>query len=276
MFGCYKRVPPNPPKLTIIPSDSVINISVITPVVFKIHGFSDEDLRSMKISTTPEIFSFDTAFAKFTHEIIFSKKVILPQEVPDLPADSLISITFSLTDNYNTTTIVKDLRVIDAFPRLTYDTVTLVFPGGKFLYDVVTKQAKDTTAEPGTFDFGFAISDDAGYVIASADAPWLATTCNAYGISYTINGQRHTHIKNTNVDYNSIDKKFLYYADIVDEYINTNPSNGSGVDHLGIGSIFLFQLDDGRKGAGKILGLTSNSVTLAVKVQIKAANEQDK
>ncbi len=273
-YGCIDREPPEPPRLYILPQDTIVDISVVNPAEFYISGTSDEDLKTFSINTDPFIYMFDTTFGTFVHKFSYTAVIRLPQNIESLGSDSLIQVTFRVSDYVNTTQVVKYLRVRNPYPSLVYDTVTLVFPDGNFLYDVASRRAYDSTAQAGSFDFGFAYNTDQGLTVASPDAFWLSGVCGQNGIAYSTTSQRHTLINYTQINFEEMDDKFMYYLDVNPQYISGNQAYGIGVDGLGAGTVFVFKTAEGRKGAAKVVSTTVNSIKLEIKAQSRVQDDQ--
>ncbi len=267
--GCVEPQGPIPPRLYITPEDNEVPISLVNPVIFEIRGKSDEDMQKFYIRTDPFIYSFDTVFPEFVHEFNYNAEIKLPENISPFPEDSTITIQFVLEDAYARAAITKKLIIKDAFPDLNYDTVTLNFPDGAFFYNVMTQEALDTSADNGSFDLVFAYDNTLGATIASPDAMWLENVCVQNQVAYSTAEQRHTIINASQVDFNSMDDRFMYNLEVNPNYINGNQAYGIGVDGLTTGSVFVFELQGGNKGAAKVLSVSPTSITLAVKVQYK-------
>ncbi len=262
-----------PPQLQITPEDSIIKCSNVKPAVMLITVNSDEDLISFHIETNPIIYRFDTTFPAFTHRYVDSFAIKIPEGI-ELPSDSIITASITASDPYNSTTVVKYLRVEDAYPDLVQDTITLYTPlEGQCFFDLATHQFLDTTAEAGTFDIAFVVGNDGAYTLASPDAPWLASTLDDQGITYSVDGQRITKLNRSLVDYDAMDDRYMYYMTVTERYLYNTPSYGIGVEALSMGNTIIFQAQDGRKGAIKVLAIrpASSSIVLAIKYQWRPA-----
>ncbi len=273
LFAGCKPKEPIVPQLNISPTDSIVKCSTIKPAVFHIKARTQEDMKSFHIETNPVIFRFDTLFPSFTHQYIDSFVIKIPEGI-ELSSDSLITAKFSVKDPYNTTTVIKYLRVVDPYPDLIQDTVILYTPLlGKGFYDLATHTALDTTAAAGSFDIAFVVGNDGAYTITSPNAPWLASTLQGQGINYSVDGQRITKIAKSLVAYNSMDDRYIYYMTVTERYLYNTPSDGIGVEALSIDNTLIFETQDGRKGAMKVLSIRpgSSSIVLAIKYQCRVA-----
>ncbi len=262
-----------PPQLEISPDDSVIECSNVKPAVLHITATGQEDLISFKIETNPVMYRFDTTFPAFTHRYIDSFVIKIPEGI-ELPSDSIIIASFTVADPYNSTTIVKYLQVVDAYPDLIQDTIKLYTPKlGKSFFDLVTHQLLDTTAEPGSFDIAFVVSKDGGYTLTSPNAPWLASTLQDQGINYNAEQQRITKIARSLVDYDAMDDRYIYYMTVTERYLFNTPSYGIGVEALALSNTLIFEAQDGRKGAIKVVGIqpADSAIILGIKYQWRPA-----
>ena len=270
--SCFKTPEPIPPRLYIEPEAETLNISVIHPVTFYIRAKSDEDLKSFSVTTSPFIYAFDTTFGNFVHSFTKTITIHLPSELSQVPEDSLITVQFILKDYYNTKIVTKFLHIVAPYPELFEDTIVLYFPRSPSFYDTQERTTRDSTAQRGSFDLVYAFSTDDGITIASPDAFWLESVFAANSRSYSASGQRHTKINYSNVEFNDMDKRFMYYLTVNPHYIESNQAYGIGVEALTLNSVFVFQTQDNIKGAGKLIGATSDSITLAIKFQKWAAD----
>ena len=262
-----------PPQLEINPEDSIIECSNVKPAILHITATGQEDLISFNIETNPVVYRFDTTFPAFTHRFIDSFVIKIPEGI-ELPSDSIITTSITVADPYNSTTIVKYLRVVDAYPDLIQDTIILQTPKlGKSFFDLATHQLLDTTAEPGSFDLAFVVSNDGGYTITSPNAPWLASTLQDQGINYNAEQQRITKIARSLVDYDAMDDRYIYYMTVTERYLYNTPSYGIGVEGLITGTTIIFQAQDGRKGAIKVVGMhpADSAIILGIKYQWRPA-----
>ncbi len=261
------------PELDITPQDSIVNFSAVQPAIFLIKGTGMEDLRSFSITTSPFIYKFDTSFPAFKHFYMDSIVIKLP-EGAELPSDSIIIASFTLSDVYSSTTVIKYLRAQDAYPDLIHDTIILYHPTqGPSYFDMETHSLLDTTAENGTYDLVFANSSDLGYTIASPDAPWIADTYAQDSINYTLDNQRQTKLQKSLVDFNTMDDRFMYYLTVTERYIQNTPGYGIGIEGLSLGTVFVFQTQSGRKGAVKVIGAipSNQAIILDIKYQSRPA-----
>ncbi len=262
-----------PPKLDISPQDSIIECSNVKPAIISVLATAQEDITSFKIETNPIIFRFDTTFPAFTHRYIDSFVIKIPEGI-ELPSDSIITASFTVSDPYNSSTVVKYLRVVDAYPDLIEDTIILHTPlTGKSFFDLATRQILDTTAEPGSFDIAFVVSNDGAYTLTSPDAPWLQTTLEDQGITYNSEAQRITKMNRSLVDYDAMDDRYIYYMTVTERYLYNTPSYGIGVEALSLGNTIIFQAQDGRKGAIKVVGMqpADSAIILGIKYQWRPA-----
>ncbi len=266
--SCYKKEGPVPPRLYITPENEKTNISVVKPVTFYIRGKSDEDLKSFKINTSPQIFSFDTTFGTFTHEFVIVKTISLPEKLDSIPEDSIITVEFYLNDYYNQTFAVRYLRIVNPYPPLYEDTITLYFPGEPSFYDTYEKTTRNHNAQVGSFDLVYAFSSQDGITIASPSSYWLESVFANNALSYTSSNQRNTALNYSNVAYSDMDARFMYDLSVNPHYIESNQAYGSGTEALVQGSIVVFKTQKGTKGAFKVLKATSDSVQLAIKFQL--------
>ena len=270
IFSC-KTKEPQPPVLEIQPIDSIVECSNVKPAFFKVSAFANEDLLSFSIETEPIIYRFDTSFRSFTHNYVDSFSLAIPENV-ELDEDSIIIASFSISDHYNTITIVKYLKVVDAYPDLIQDTLTFYTPKvGKGFFDLVTHSFLDTTADPGSFDLAYALNTDGSNILCSPNAPLLAEILTNRGISYSIENQRNTKINRSLVDYGAMDDRYIYYMTVTERYLYNTPSDGIGVEALTIGNTLIFEAQDGRKGAIKILNIhpADSAITIAIKYQYR-------
>ncbi len=266
-YSCFKSPEPIPPRIYVEPETETLNISVIHPVTFYIRAKSDEDLKSFAVQTTPFIYAFDTTFGSFVHSFTKTITIRLPSELSQVPDDSLIQVQFILKDYYNTKIVTKFLHIVEPYPELYEDTVVLYFPRSPSFYDTQDRTTKDSTAQRGSFDLVYAFSSDDGITIASPDAYWLESVFASNARSYSASGQRHTKINYSNVEFNDMDDRFMYYLNVNPHYIESNQAYGIGVEALTLNSVFVFQTQDNIKGAGKIIGATADSIILAIKFQ---------
>ncbi len=264
--GCIKKQEIAPPELTVSPDDTV-DISYITPVYFTIKGFSNEDLEEFKVETTPFVYQFDTIFAPYTHFLDRRLKVTVPQYVENAPEDSIIMITFALSDHFHKTTDTAYLHLVSGYKDVVRDTAVMEFPGGDFYYSVADCTVTGLSTNADKFDLVYATDADMHSTIASPDAPWLVDALSAQNIPYTVDDKNTTYINTSQVTFDQIDAQYLHYLDVPPHYIGNSELNGYGVDNLQIGSVIVFKTAAGLKGAAKVLDINGDFITLALIIQ---------
>jgi len=240
-----------PPVLTISP-DTTAYISVIKPVEFKIEGYANEDLVDFEISTSPFIDEFDTLFPSFTHNLSKEFKFNLTAtNMPELGSDSIITVTFRLSDSYNTTIVERYLKVYNGYPEYIVASSSMWYKAdSSFFYSFdYFNEFTFTQIQDYSFDLVALYDDDLGFILASPDAFYISQKLNELAYIYSSSNRRRTQLSRITTPYENITSKFLYELSVSEQYIDENGQNGVGVENLQVGDVLVFNHNDGRKGA---------------------------
>ncbi len=272
--NCEPEPKMEPPTLNITPQDTQ-EISSIFPVTFHINGFANEDLKSFNISTAPYFFEFDSIFGTFKHTLEMDITIELPELLPDLTSDSLISVTFELSDNYDKTTIIRILKVVDGFPPIITNSATLTYKHDSALFysfDTETALTFEQITDR-NFDLILLKDDTYGFVLASPSAALPANTLTDIGYTYSASNKNKTSMMNFNTNFDDVDNRFIYYLDVSNSYIDDNVGYGVGITNLEENDIIAFKTFSGKKGVMMITHIDSltNSLSFSYKYQIRVA-----
>jgi hypothetical protein len=275
LFSC-KKPPMLPPSITVFPEDSIIQISPVKPDTFRIKAFSNEDLYKLEIYTNPNIYSLDSVFPTFTHSLDFSIIISVGDQIQSLPEDSIIKLKFTLRDHYMFDTVVKYLKLVSGYGKISEDSAELSYGhDSAFFYSFESKVALTfNNIQKKKFDLIFIddTSGSNGFILCSPDAFYPSNKLSEIAYNYNATDQNHTKINGFATDYSDIDAKFLYNLDISDGYINDNEGDGGGHAHLKKGDILAFQLASGRKGVLKVTKLDSAKLKIGFVYKIQDAN----
>jgi len=268
-FSCFPNQDIIPPDLNVSPTDTV-EISSISPVTYDISGFGNEELKRLKIFTVPYVFSKDTSFIALTHSFSFKSKITIIDDIPELGDDSIISVSFKLSDNYNSTEIVRYLKIISGYGYIDEDSEKLVFNSftdTNFFYSCVTKSSlKLSEITKTNNDFAFIYDTTDGFVLASSDAFYISQKLHSF---YDATDKNQTTMNKFSTDFEEIDSKFLYYLTISGTYINNDAGLGNGISELKTGDIIAFETQNSKKGIIQILStnIPEESITFRMKIQ---------
>jgi hypothetical protein len=260
-----------PPELTVTPEDQQ-NISAINNVTYNIKGFGNEDLKSFKLYTTPYFYKFDTTFGTFVHSLNFEITLQLPEILQDLPDDSIITVTFELADSYDKTTVIRTLKVIDGYTpifegsgKLVYQRDTAIFFSFENEMPLKFDQITDRN-----FDLVFLKDTALGYIFASPTAVFSAYNLVHLGYSYSASNKSQTSLTRFNTNYSDVDKRFIYYLNVADSYIDDNIGNGRGEENLKVNDVIAFKTMNGKKGVLMISDIDSatNTISFDYKYQL--------
>lgn len=252
LVACENNLPEiDPPELSVSP-DTIVNISTLNSAKFQITGFSSEDLITFSVSTTPYFENYDTIFPSFTHNIVKEIKFILSEvNMPVLTEDSLINVSFKLSDNFNTTEIKRTLRVVDDYPKLLVDSSYLVcLKDSSFFYSFqYLRPFNFIEISDFSFDLVALYDDDFGFVLASPDANFISQKLVEFTYFYNTTGKQHTSLSRVSLDFNDITPQFLQNMSPNEQFINDNGSNGVGVTLVHQGDVITYYDDNEKKGA---------------------------
>ncbi len=273
--SCLQREEPEAPILTITP-DSTVEISSVTPVTYILDGFSNEDITELKIESTPYFFEYDTLFGIFNHTVSKKIKIQISDNIAGLGTDSIITITFYLSNNYKTTEEVRLLKVVDGYPDITTGTATLYFAFDSTMFynfDYYTEvsffQIDDVSPDIAML-YDYKYSGAWEFIIASPDASVVEDEMYTLLYSYSAIGKRRTSISRLNTDYESIDPRALYFLSVSEEYINDNVGNGVSIAKVNVGDVFAFKLKNELKGVFRITEIdeTTKKLSFEYKIQL--------
>ncbi len=272
IYSCIDKTAPDLPVVVITP-DSIMEISPIAPVYYKITATSDEDLTGFKLTSKPSIFIRDSSFGNFTHEISISSKIKLPQIVYGLSDDSLVTLIFEISDTENTIEIEKTLKVVRGYIDVLLDSVTMTSqPDGFFFYSSADTAvyAYEEGMDMSNIDFVFLHDNQLGYIFCSPNANIVKEKLLESEIEYSISTQNHTKLTSfLNTSWSDINYKTIYNLSVVEEFIDGNPSYGVGLNDLYSSQIIAFETYDGRKGAIQIKNTTKNERHLEFVLKIQ-------
>lgn len=269
-FSCFEKQTILKPTLVILP-DTTVNISLISPVAFSLNGFSNEDLKNFKVETHPFIYKFDSIFPEYTHKLEYQLILTLPEVMNNLPEDSIINVTFTLTDYFNITEINQQLKVIYGFPSFISDSVTLVFDNDTtmFFSFETGNVLSFNEIEDLNFDIVLVYDDDLGFILASPDAFYVSPKMVEILYYYTTTGKKHTALSSFLTSMDLIDAKFLYYMSVGDAYIDNNRANGVGVENLQVGDMLAIECSNGKKGVLEVYNINTETKSLSFFVKIQ-------
>ncbi|MBN2663954.1 MAG: hypothetical protein JXR68_09925 [Bacteroidales bacterium] len=240
-----------PPLMKIFP-DTIVGISVISPVSFTINGSANEDIVNFSVTTTPFIDEFDTIFPSFTHS--FSKQFVFAltdANMPDLDADSTITVIFEVNDSYNKTVVERYMKVYNGYPLYSVDSTELCYMYDSTFFYSLDYFSDFTFSQIQNFIFDMVVlyDNNLGFVIASPDAFYISQKLNELAYIYNSSNRRHTSFSKISIGFNAVTAKYLYFLSVSEQYINENGGNGVGVDHLEVGDVIAFKHNNGKKGA---------------------------
>lgn len=259
-----------PPKMTILPDDSIISISPINPVTFNVSVFSNEDLKKFEIETDPFVFKFDTSFSGFMHELKYRKKIEIPDTIAGLASDSLIHITFRASDAYTTVEQHKILKVESGYTNLINDTQTLYFQvDSAMFYSAIDTVSLKFDEINYNFDVVMIYDQNDGFVLASPDAYYVKLKMPSLSYSYDNTGQRTTKFLKFSTNFDEITPRFVFYLDVNDSYIDENAGYGYGVAYLQKNNTIAFETDEGKKGVLIIDSLNSDTKMMQFRVKVQ-------
>jgi len=269
LVSCVEIQPSQPPTITITP-DELTEISILKPVIYTVTVFSNEDLKKFKLTSTPTIFVKDTTFGEYSHHLTFSFSLKLPNITYSTYNDSLVTLKFEVSDEFNTTIKTSQLKITQGYPAVINKSIELeAQPDGLMFYSfsadslyTLANVAKDSA------ELAFVWHSTYKHVLCSPDAHFLNTVLQEYyPFDNTI--MLHTKAQRLYSDWDEIDAKYLYEYVVSEYYINGNLSNGVGVNNCENGYIIGFELIDGRKGALEITNVlkTTNKIYLNIKIQ---------
>lgn len=270
IFSCFPNQDIIPPDLTVSPSDTT-EISSISPVTFNILGFGNEELSRFKISTVPFVYSEDTSFVALTNSIVLKSKISIIDNIPELGEDSIITVTFKLIDKYNTTEIVRYLKVISGYGYVDEDSAKLLYgTDTNFFYSCSTKSSFSFSEITKTnIDLVFIYDATDGFVLASPNAFYISDKLNFIGLFYDATGRNQTKMNKFSTDFSQVDAKFLYYLTVSGSFINDNGGNGYGSSNLKANDVIAFETENLKKGMIKIIStsIPEKSITFKIKIQ---------
>jgi len=271
--SCIDKEAPDLPNVIITP-DTILEISPIDPVSYVITASSEEDLTGFKITSNPSIFIKDSTFENFTHEISVSTKIKLPQILQGLPEDSIVILTFEVSDTENTIQIEKQLKVVRGYIDILSDSTTMTsLPDGLFFYSTsdTTVHAYEEGMDMSNIDLAFIHDYDLGYTLCSPNANIVRDKLLEADIQYDATNKNLTKLTSfPNTYWFDINYKTIYNLSLVEEYVNGDPTNGIGINDLFPSKIIAFETHDQRKGVIQIKSTTKNGKQLEfyIKVQV--------
>lgn len=268
--ACIDTEPTQPPALTVDPFENQ-EISTKKSVTYTITGSDQEDIVKFELKSTPAIFQFDTTFKARTHNIKFTKKLILPSVIA-IPDDSTIYLDFILKSTTLSTTESRVLRIIKSADPITQYTVDMsAQPGGNIYYSVALNNSLSQLVATNfdRIDLGFVWTNDQGYVLCSPDAPYFASALVNSGLDYTVAGKNHTKFQAIDVDFSTVDAAYINEMTVKDSPIAANALYGSGVSQLYDNKTVAIQTQNGKKGVIKIISAAkySNKIAFSLKIQ---------
>ncbi len=249
LYSCIDRQSPEPPELTVLP-DSMINISSINSVSYKVEAFANEDLVDFSVESDPNFLIFDSTFNAFTHYFDYNINVNINDNLQGLSEDSIITLTFQIRDSYNTSTETRQLKVVNDYPEIKIDSGQMCYnKDSAFFYNFEYKTGYTfAEIEDYKFDLVLLYDDDLGYIFASPSAFYISQKLDEFNYQYNSSNRRNTKLAQINTIFDEITAKNLYNLNVSEEYINDNQGNGVGVNDLLTGSMLSFELDNGLKG----------------------------
>ncbi len=269
VFSC-KEPDLIPPNMTVTPTDSLIIVSPLKPVTFEITGFGNEDLKKFEITTTPYLFSVDTEMTGFSHNFYYKKKVEIPDLLPNLGKDSLVTVTFSLSDSYNTTKQTRTLRITAGYPQLTEDTVDLYFAfDSAMFYSALNKQKLTFVETNQDFDMVAINDDNLGFVIASPNAFFAKLKLQQLSYNYDIDNKRITKFEKFSTLESEITPQFVYRMQVGENYINNDGNFGYGVNSLNKNDFIGFETQEGIKGVAIVDSLNDSTAMMRLRIFVQ-------
>ena len=269
-YSCIDTSAPSPPEVT-VSHDTIAVISPIHDITYTINANSSEELIKFELTSSPSIFKKDSTFENFVYVNSFYFKLKLPDNLPPLPDDSIITLSFHVYDSENTTTIQRSLKVIPGYTAIYKYTVELnAPPDSNFFYSTSNNETYilDSLNEQAT-DLVFIYDSQLGYTICSPDASWVLEKLLEFGLD-SLENKNHTKIKTiTDVSWDIMDFIYIYGLTLTQENINDIPSNGVGVDRLSTDDIIAIETHDGRKGVLKITEISKDAekITFVIRIQ---------
>ena len=273
VFSCDIQTGIIPPELSVSPNDDTLEISSISDVTFYVSGTADEDLTRFKIVTDPYVYGLDTLYPTFTHSMGVNAKISIPDVLPELTDDSLITVTFNLSDAFNSIEIIKYLRVVSGYGFISQDSTKLTYGGRDSLmfYSQNNKTAlKYDQITLTNFDMVFIYDDSYGFVLASPDAFFVANNLISLAISgYAASGRNKTKMNKFSTDYNLVDARFLYNLTVSQTFINDDGGNGDGISDVQKDDVIAFENESGLKGIIHITDtdIAKKSLSFEMKIQ---------
>ncbi len=273
LFSCLPKQQIIPPTISVSPADSVLCISAITKVTYHIKGRGDEDLTAFKITTKPYIFYKDTTYGVFTHSMEYVATISIPDNLPELGADSLIAVTFTLSDAFNDAKAVRYLRVVPGYGSVLTDSTTMCYNSDSaFFFSFENNRLykySEISATDTNFDLVMMYNSSDGFVFASPDAYYVSQKISDIGLSYSGSGRIKTIMNKSTIDFSDVDARFLYNLTVSGSYINDDGNLGNGVAGLKAGNVVAFETHAKKKGIIKITNIDANLKTLSFKYAIQ-------
>jgi len=163
------------------------------------------------------------------------------------------------------------LRIVKAsLPIETREVALTAQPAGSLFYSVSHNIISSfLTANFTNVHIAFVWTNELGYVLCSPDAPFLTTTLEKSGLTYSISGKNHTRFQPIQVEFEAVNAQYITNLRVSDSPIGSNIINGSGVGNLYENQIVAIQTVNGKKGVLKINSASkySNQLTFTLKIQ---------
>ena len=269
-YSCIDDSPPDPPKVTISP-EIIMEISPINDVVYTITASSPEELVNFKLTCSPSIFKMDSSFASLVHTITFKTKLKLPEITATLPDDSIITLSFQISDTENSTIITRSIKIVPGYTGIYQFTSELnAPPDSNFLYSTINNETfiLDSLDNEAT-DIVFIYDPELGYTLCSPDANWISEKLLEFDLEYSTENKNHTKLKTITGSWEIMNFEYIYKLNLTEENINDIPSNGVGVDEITTDNIIAFETHDGRKGVLKITELSKEAEKISFELKVQ-------